>query len=252
VIHHRALAAYLNDYLACDAFKDYAPNGLQIEGRANIQMICTAVTASLDVIQQAVALEADALLVHHGYFWRGESQPITGIKYHRIANLIKHDVNLFGYHLPLDCHLTIGNNACLGRLLRVSEIQTHAIGDTPHLLWSGRLQDGLTPEGLSQLIDKQLHRMPLHIPGTTSLIEQIAWCTGAAEDYIEHAARLGVDAFLSGEISERTYHEAQELGLHYYSVGHHASERYGIQALGQHLSERFDIQHHFIDSSNPV
>ena len=252
MIIREELANYLHDYLACDNFNDYAPNGVQVEGSSTIHKICTAVTASDAIIKQAVAQHADALLVHHGYFWRGEDPTITGIKRQRIGQLITDNINLFAYHLPLDCHSTIGNNACLGRLLGVDSIKMHSVGKTINLLWSGTLQKPVTAQEFSSVICEQLKRAPLHVTGTDKLIQRVAWCSGAAQDYIEDANRLGVDAYLSGEISERTYYQAQELGIHYFACGHHASERYGIQALGEHLSKRFGLQHQFIDSDNPV
>lgn len=252
MITRDALALYLNDYLACDSFNDYAPNGLQVEGRGAIKRICTAVTASHEAITKAISLKADALLVHHGYFWRGEDPVIVGMKRRRIGQLIKHDLNLFAYHLPLDCHIELGNNACLGQMLELDDIKTHSAGKTPNLLWSGMLSTPMTTTELSNVLGEKLKREPLCVWGSTKPIQHVAWCSGGAQDYIEDAHRLGVDAYISGEISERTYYQAQELGIHYFSCGHHATERYGIQALGQHLATKFGIQHQFIDSANPV
>lgn len=252
MINRDELACYLDNYLACKQFNDYAPNGLQIEGTDTVFRICTAVTASLDVICRAVALKADALLVHHGYFWRGESAVITGMKYQRVRQAILHNLNLYAYHLPLDCHPELGNNACIGQLLNIKDIQMHVAGNTTNLLWSGVLDQSLTVEQLSHRIDEQFLRKPLCISGSKKSIKRIAWCSGGAQDFIEHAHQLGVDAYLSGEISERTYYQARELGIHYFSCGHHATERYGIQALGAHLANKFGIEHQFIDSDNPV
>ena len=246
------LAIYLHEYLACDGFNDYAPNGVQVEGSSTITKICTAVTASEAIIKKAVAQNAEALLVHHGYFWRGEDAVISGMKRKRIGQLIAHNINLYAYHLPLDCHPTIGNNACLGRLLGVDSIKMHTVGKTTNLLWSGTLSKPLTAQEFSAIIGEKLKRVPLYVSGTDKPIQRVAWCSGAAQDYIEDANQLGVDAYLSGEISERTYYQAQELGIHYFACGHHATERYGIQALGHHLNERFGLQHQFIDSDNPV
>lgn len=246
------LTAYLQKFLVCDSFNDYAPNGLQIEGRENIQRFCTAVTASKAVIEKAIAMKADALLVHHGYFWRGEDPVITGMKRARIAGLLSHDINLFAYHLPLDCHLSIGNNACLGQLLGMDNVRQHMAGKTTNLLWSGALSSPLTAKAFSIHITEQLKRAPLHVSGAKEGIQKVAWCSGAAEDFIEDAHRLGVDAYLSGEISERTYYQAEELGMHYFACGHHATERYGVQALGLHLSERYGLKYQYIESDNPV
>jgi len=246
------LADYLKEYLSCDSFNDYAPNGLQVEGRSEIRRICTAVTASRDVIAEAIAQKADALLVHHGYFWRGEEPVITGMKQQRISQLIKHDLNLFAYHLPLDCHLELGNNACLGRLFELADVKTHFAGKTPNLLWSGKLVNPLSASEFSDFLGIKLQRKPLLVSGTTKPVQHVAWCSGGAQDYIEKAHSLGVDAYISGEVSERTYYQAQELGLHYFACGHHATERYGIQALGQHLATCLGLQHQFIDAQNPV
>ena len=252
MISRDALASYLNDYLSCNDFNDYAPNGLQVEGRATITTICTAVTASQDVIDKAIAMNADALLVHHGYFWKGEDSVLIGMKRQRIGQLLNHDLNLFAYHLPLDCHPTLGNNACLGQLFELGNITSHFAGKTPNLLWSGSLSKPMSTDELSNYLGKKLRREPLCIPASTKPIQHLAWCSGGAQDYIIDAHQLGVDAYLSGEVSERTYYQAKELGLHYFACGHHATERYGIQALGQHLATHFDIVHQFIDSANPV
>lgn len=246
------LAGYLDNYLSCSQFNDYAPNGLQVEGRLKIQRICTAVTASSDVIAKACDLKADALLVHHGFFWKGESPVVVGMKQRRLSSLLQYQLNLFGYHLPLDCHLEVGNNACLGRLFNLGNIKTHTAGKTPNLVWSGTFQTPLTVADCSQRLANILQREPLCVGGREQLIQSVAWCSGGAQDFIEDAYHLGVDAYISGEISERTFYQAHELGLYYFSCGHHATERYGIQALGRHLAERFDLQHTFIDSHNPV
>ncbi len=248
----RDLAAYLADYLQVNTFKDYAPNGLQVEGRRDICRIRTAVTASSAVIQKACADKADALLVHHGYFWRGEASEICGMKRERIAHLIKNDLNLFAYHLPLDCHPELGNNVCMARRLDVSDLKSHDAMGTANLLWTGHLPKALTAESLSATLSKIYKREPQRISGTKKSIRQIAFCSGGAQDLIEMASALGVDAYLSGEISERTYYQAKELGMHYFACGHHATERDGIRTLGEHLATRFGLEHAFIDSDNPV
>lgn len=252
MITRHTLADYLDEYLSCDRFHDYAPNGLQVEGRSEIRRICTAVTASQDVIVEAIAQNADALLVHHGYFWRGENAVITGMKRQRIGQLLQHNLNLFAYHLPLDCHSELGNNACLGRLFELEDVKSHFAGKTANLLWSGSLKKSLTSHEFSRYVSEKLQREPLCISVSDKRIQHVAWCSGGAQDYITDAQQLGVDAYLSGEVSERTYYEAKELGLHYFACGHHATERYGIQALGQHLASQFGIHHKYIDSCNPV
>lgn len=246
------LSSYLYDFLNCALYTDYAPNGIQVEGKTNIKRLCTAVTASEGVIDQAIAWQADALLVHHGYFWRGEDPVIKGMKRQRVSQLLKHEINLLAYHLPLDCHIELGNNACLAKLFMVKSVEMHQAGNTKNLLWSGTLAKTMAANKFTEFLKKVFRRTPLHISGTHKKISSIAWCSGAAQNFIEEACKLGVDAYISGEVSERTYYEAKELGIHYYSCGHHATERYGIQALGQHLASYFDLEHLFIDSDNPV
>ncbi|MBA2656381.1 MAG: Nif3-like dinuclear metal center hexameric protein [Tatlockia sp.] len=246
------LTAYLHDLLSCADFEDYAPNGLQIEGGMQIHRICTAVTASMDAINKAIAFKSDALIVHHGYFWRGEDPVLIGMKRKRIAELLKYNINLFAYHLPLDCHAELGNNACLGRLFNLESIETHKIAKTRDLLWSGTLAETITAKQFAVKIQKILGREALHLSGSEKPIQKLAWCSGAAQDLIEHAHKLGVDGFLSGEVSERTFYQAQELGIHYFSSGHHATERYGVQALGKHLAAKYGLDYQFIDSTNPI
>lgn len=246
------LTLNLSSLLNLGQFKDYAPNGLQVEGKAEIQRICTAVTASDEVINKAIALRADALIVHHGYFWKGEDLVITGMKKKRISTLLANNINLLAYHLPLDCHPDFGNNACIGNLLNIHSIQTHTVATVPGLMWSGTLPQSLNGDELNKLLTASFARAPLHIAGHDRRITRIAWCSGGAQGYLTEASELGVDAYISGEVSERTYHEAKELGIDYYSCGHHATERLGIQALGNKLAQLHDLEHVFIDSENPV
>lgn len=251
-VQQQELVDYLHQLLSPGLFKDYAPNGLQVEGKQSIKVLCTAVTASQAAIDEAISYKADALLVHHGYFWRGESPVLVGMKKHRIASLLKHDINLFAYHLPLDAHVTLGNNAGLGAALNIQSMASVTAGDNPGLLWHGRLAQPVSHKTLSSQLQKSLQREPLLISGHDRLISHVAWCTGGAQDYIEQAHALGVDAFISGEVSERTYYYAKELGISFFSAGHHATERFGVQLLGQHLSQKFSLQTHFLDSQNPV
>lgn len=247
-----ALSRYLDDLLACSSFSDYAPNGLQVEGRENISRICTAVTANREVIARAIEAGADALLVHHGYFWRGEEATLTGIKGARIRALFRADVSLFAYHLPLDCHVEFGNNAQLAKRLGLRDITRHRAGNTDNLLWMGTLSRPLTEQELSCDVMRILKREPLFAGPSGRTISRLALCTGAAQDFLGLAHALGADAYISGEISERTWYEAHELGIGYFSAGHHATERFGIEALGEHLAAQFALEHQFIDSNNPV
>ena len=252
MITRQELAHYLQDTLQVSRYNDYAPNGLQVEGKEELRRICTAVTASSEVITAAIAMQADALLVHHGYFWRGESAVITGMKRERLSLLLNHSINLFAYHLPLDCHLELGNNACLAKLFVLMDIKTHAVNGIEHLLWSGQFAAAKSGEELRTFLAAALQRQPLHIIGHQRPITSIAWCSGGAQDYIEIASQLGVDAYISGEVSERTYYQAKELGIDYYACGHHATERYGIQTLGEFLAQSFELEHFFLDAKNPI
>lgn len=253
MIDREILSDYLDDFLKVSLFDDYTINGLQVEGKQKIQHIVSGVTASEALIQEAISLEACALLVHHGYFWRGEDPSITGIKKKRYRALLFKDINLFAYHLPLDCHPLVGNNAKLGELLDIQSVQSIPVGKIPNLLWHGCLKKVSTPKTLMQQCQKVLKQKPLYLPsGTQKSIETIAWCTGGAERYIQEAKDLGVDAYMTGEYSEQTMHLARELDIHFFGCGHHATERYGVQALGEHLATQFDIKHTFVDIPNPV
>jgi dinuclear metal center YbgI/SA1388 family protein len=252
VIARDTLVAYLDQYLNAQSIPDYAPNGLQIEGRSEIRKLCTAVSISQAVIQAARDWQADAILVHHGFFWRGERAVITGVRRQRIGQILNHDLNLFAYHLPLDLHPVIGNNACLAQRLAVSNVTQHDVDKLPKGLWAGDLQQTLSPNELCTFLQQQFLQNPTHIAATRPQIQRIAWCTGAAQDFLEAAHALNVDAYISGEISERTYDLAQELNIHYYACGHHATERYGVQALAAHLAQEFGIEHRFIETNNPI
>ncbi len=242
----------LKQVLRPEQFKDYCPNGLQVEGRNEISKLVTGVTACQDLITAAVDAGADALLVHHGYFWRGEDQSISGIKKSRIETLLKHDLSLLAYHLPLDVHREFGNNVQLAKVLGIEvdgelgKQNNHPIGLV------GSICEDTNFESLKALIADKLDRQPLAIEGDSKSIRSIAWCTGAAQNYIELAVAAGVDAYLTGEVSEPTVHIARESGIHFFSAGHHATERYGVQAVGRYLASKFDLDHQFIDIDNPV
>ena len=242
------LIDYCDRRLQAADFDDYCPNGLQVEVGGEVTRLATAVTASLAVIEQAAAWRADLLLVHHGYFWKNEPAPLVGAKGRRITALVRHGINLAAYHLPLDVHPELGNNAGLGAALGVSEA---APVGADGLLWQGRLP-GLEPEALVARVTEALDRRPLWLPGGPHRIDRLAWCTGAAQGYLDKAAALGCDAFISGEVSESSYHLAAELGIHYLAAGHHATERFGVRALGAELADRFGLLHRFFDQPNPV
>jgi dinuclear metal center YbgI/SA1388 family protein len=243
------LEIYANDLLDIARFRDYCPNGLQVEGRSDVSQLVSGVTASLEFLQAATAAGADAIIVHHGYFWRGEHPCLTGMKHRRVSHLISHDIGLLAYHLPLDAHAELGNNAQLGR--RLGFVETGRFGEQD-IGFQGRSVSETSLKELRANIRHVLHREPLVIGNDNAIIRRIAWCTGAAQDYFDEAIGLGVNAFITGEISERTVHAARESGVAFISAGHHATERYGIQALGEHLAQKFGIAHHFIDIDNPV
>jgi len=243
------LLAYCDDLLDVAAFRDYAPNGLQIEGAAEVRKVVSGVSACQALIDAAVAVGADVLLVHHGFFWKGESDCIVGIKRRRIAKLIENNVSLIGYHLPLDGHPEVGNNAQLAKRLGIEIEGRFGQAD---LGMYGRLPKKMKAEELMALLVNVLGRRPLHLQGEVGDIERLAWCTGAAQSYIDATPQLGVQAFISGEVSEQTIHIVRETGVHYFAAGHHATERYGVQALGDVLAKIFSIEHEFIDIDNPV
>ncbi|MBU0623112.1 MAG: Nif3-like dinuclear metal center hexameric protein [Gammaproteobacteria bacterium] len=243
------LRDYIESELAVSRFRDYCPNGVQIEGRAEVRRIATGVTASQAVLEAATAWGADAILVHHGYFWRNEDAAITGIKKRRVAHLLKHDVSLLAYHLPLDAHPDLGNNAQLGE--RLGFVEKGSFGEQD-IAMHGVLAQPQTLQQLARHIQLTLQHEPQVIGHANPNIERIAWCSGAAQGYFEQAVALGVDAFLTGEISEQNVHVAQESGVAFIAAGHHATERFGIQALGEHLADRFGLEHRFFDQDIPV
>lgn len=232
--------------------KDYSPTGLQIQGKDEVKKVVLGVTACQALIDEARAQNADAILVHHGMFWKSEPEALRGPKYKRIAALIKDDINLYAYHLPLDLHRTLGNNAQLGELFDVIETRYNS-EDPSNLLFHGELKTPMNGEEFAAHIAKVLDREPLHIgENAPQTITSIAWCSGGAQDMIDAAIGLGVDAYISGEVSERTTHIARENGIHYYAAGHHATERYGIQALGRWLEENYELEVVYVEINNPV
>ncbi len=248
-VDREMLLQALDDELEPQRFQDYCPNGLQVEGRREIRRLVTGVTASQALIDAAIEYGADLILVHHGYFWRGEPQPVTGMKRQRLAALLRHQINLVAYHLPLDAHPRLGNNVQLARRLDLN-IEGTLRDDGIGLL--GSVSEPCDAAELVRIIARALDREPLWIPAGVHRVHRLAWCTGGAQSMLTMAAERGVDAFISGEISEQTTHEARELGVHYYAAGHHATERYGPQALGEWCAGRFGVEHRFIDIANPA
>ncbi|MGE6107357.1 Nif3-like dinuclear metal center hexameric protein [Aeromonas sobria] len=253
MIRRQKLTNLLNTLLEPHAIKDYCPNGLQVEGRDEIRKIVTGVTASQALLDAAVAQGADAILVHHGYFWKGESEVITGMKQRRLKTLLSHDINLFAYHLPLDVHPELGNNAQLARLLDIQVRRGLEPWDKKSVAMVGKLAEPMSGEALAARIGERLGRTPLHCGESgPALIETVAWCTGGGQSYITLAAEQGIDAFISGEASEQTIHTAREMGMHFFAAGHHATERYGVKALGEWLAAEHGLEVIFVDIDNPV
>ena len=215
------LEQLINEKLNSAAISDYAPNGLQVEGKETVQKIVTGVTASQALLDEAVRLGADAVIVHHGYFWKGESPVIRGMKRNRLKTLLANDINLYGWHLPLDAHPELGNNAQLAALLGIT-----VMGEIEPLVPWGELTMPVPGLELASWIEARLGRKPLWCGDTgPEVVQRVAWCTGGGQSFIDSAARFGVDAFITGEVSEQTIHSAREQGLHFYAAGHHATER---------------------------
>ena len=243
------LTAYLDQILESARFRDYCPNGLQVEGRAEVQRIVAGVTASQALLDAAIACGADTVLVHHGWFWRGEDGRVTGFRKKRLQTLLTHDINLIAYHLPLDGHAEFGNNAQLAQRLDWTVEGRFGEQDVG---WYGRLNESRTLGEVAHRVSAELGREALVIGAQAQQVSRIAWCSGGAQSLFEAALSLGVQAFLSGEISEQHVHLARESGVAYLAVGHHASERYGVEALAAHLAAKFGLDCAFIDIDNPV
>jgi dinuclear metal center YbgI/SA1388 family protein len=247
------IVALANQWLQPALFNDYCPNGLQIEGNTDVYRIVSGVTASLALIEEAIERKADILLVHHGYFWRGEDSRIIGMKRRRVEKLLQNGINLLAYHLPLDAHPEMGNNAQLAIRLGL-RISGGLDPNSPRPIGNiGEVINGeISLEQFAKSIETALQRKPLVIAGGNHQIKRVGWCTGGAQSYIEQALMCGMDAYLTGEVSEQTVHFARENGIHFIAAGHHATERYGVQALGESLAQHFGISHEFVDCPNPV
>lgn len=243
------LQRHLDELLDAARFKDYCPNGLQVEGAFEVSKIVCGVSASLALIDAAIERGAQAVLVHHGWFWRGEDGRVTGTRRARMARVLAHDINLLAYHLPLDAHPELGNNARLGRLL---DFRPTATTGEQGLIWLGEPEHPATAAELCMRVGRVLGRTPLLVGDAQVVVRRVAWCTGAAQGYFEQAIDAGADLFISGEISEPTAHLARESGVPYIAAGHHATERYGVMALGAHLAERFGLTVEFVDIDNPA
>jgi len=255
-VDSHVLASWLDDTLQAARFKDYCPNGLQVEGRSEVGHIITGVTASEALLRAAVERGADAVLVHHGWMWRNEDRRVIGTRRTRMALALKNDLNLYAYHLPLDAHPSLGNNAQLARVLglvpaRRDDGSPHTCGQD-NLVWLGEAT-GLTTLGqLGARVAERLGRQPLVVGDPDQPLSSVAWCTGGAQGMLSDAVDAGASAYLTGEVSESTVHLARETGVGFIAAGHHATERYGAQALGQAVAEQFGIKVEFIDLDNPA
>ena len=243
------LVNYLDGLMMPGKFRDYCPNGLQVEGCSEVTRLVAGVTASQALLDVAVERGADVILVHHGYFWKGEDGRVTGIRRRRMATLLANDINLLAYHLPLDAHPELGNNAQLA--LRLGWLPDGRFGEQD-IGWLGTVAEPCALSALAERVARVLERQPLVVGDEARPIRRIAWCSGGAQGYFEQAIALGVDAYLSGEISEQTVHLARESGVAYLAAGHHATERYGVQALAENLARQFGITCDFVDLENPV
>ena len=252
MIDRATLVEYCNALLDSRAFQDYCPNGLQVEGREQVRLLVTGVTASQALLDAAVAAKADAILVHHGYFWKNESAPVTGIKKKRLQTLLCHDINLLAYHLPLDVYPSLGNNAQLGLLLKAQNITAVANVEPNGVLMQGELTQAMGVQQLAESIEQTLGRQVLLHAAGGHEVSKLAWCTGGGQGYIEQAAAAGAQLFISGEVSEQTIHLSRELGIHFIAAGHHATERYGVKALGEFIAQQFALDVQFIDIDNPA
>ncbi|WP_019027547.1 Nif3-like dinuclear metal center hexameric protein [Colwellia piezophila] len=252
-MHRADLEHYLTGLLKPEKIKDFTVNGLQVQGSEQINKVITGVTASKALIDRAISEKADAILVHHGYFWKNESYAIRGMKHDRIKALLVNDINLFAYHLPLDIHPKLGNNAQLAKLFNIENVEPLEVGNPLSVAMQGCFATPWSADELAKLIDSTLERQCLHIAAPSNKpIKTIAWCTGGGQGYIELAAEQGIDAFLTGEVSEQTTHIAHEMDIHFFAAGHHATERYGIKALGEHLAKEHGLEVVFVDIDNPV
>ncbi len=243
------LDSYLSTLLEVGRFRDYGPNGLQVEGKSEVCKIVSGVTASRALIEAAIRCDADAVLVHHGLFWKGHDGRVTGWLKQRLERLLAHQINLFAYHLPLDAHAEFGNNAQFGARMGVTADARFGEQDLGLI---GSPASALTPDELTRHLQQLLGRTATLVPGDGRPLRRLAWCTGGAQSYFEAAIAAGADAFVTGEISEPQAHFARETGVAFIACGHHASERFGAAALGAHVAQRFGIEHRFIEIDNPA
>ena len=247
--HRLEIESFLRELLSVDRFKDYGPNGLQVQGSDQVRRIASGVTASLAFIEAAIDAGADTLLVHHGLFWRGQDGRLTGWLRDRVARLIRADINLLAYHLPLDAHPVLGNNAQLG--LRLGWRALERFGEQD-LGFIGQAEGRMELAQLQARVLAVLGREAVCEAGDGRPLRRLAWCTGGAQSYFEAAIAAGADVFLTGEISEPQAHLARETGVAFLACGHHATERFGAPAVAAEVAARFGLEHVFIDVPNPA
>lgn len=257
LLFRQAFIDYLNSFLMNNDIKDYCPNGLQVEGRDKVAKVVCGVTASEALIDAAIDIKADTILVHHGYFWKGESPVVKGMKKTRLQKLLANDINLFAYHLPLDVHHSLGNNAQIGKLLGCSDIINHPFLEPAGIVMVGQLPNALSHAEFSHQLCTSFKPNNVTSVGNKSQIRRIAWCSGGGQNFIDDVAQLNydgyeIDAYVSGEISEQTTHSAREQNIDYFAAGHHATERYGVKALALHLQDNTELDVRFIDIDNPA
>lgn len=242
------LEEIINKKLSSHQYKDIVPNGLQIEGKPIVKNIITGVTACQALLEKALFYNADAIIVHHGYFWENESRYIHNMQKTRLRTILSNDINLYSWHLPLDIHPKLGNNAQIAKKLNIS-VQGNIL---PYVCW-GTIDEKITGCELANIIKNKFKIIPIHLYENAPLyINRIAWCSGKGQGFIKQAYKFGVDAFLTGEISEETIHISRELGIHFFSLGHHVTEKDGIKSLGIWLYNKYNLNVRFINIDNPA
>lgn len=247
------LIVHLNEVLTPEKIQDYAPNGLQVQGKSEIKKIIAGVSACQNLIDIAVQEKADAILVHHGFFWKEENPCITGIKHDRLLKLLENNISLIAYHLPLDIHHTFGNNVQLAKVLNIKldhELSEVVCADP--LVFAGHLHQKMSAEEFGNFIAEKLQRKPLHIACDRKEIKTVALCTGGAQNFLYQLDPYKIDAYITGEISEHNVYAAREMNVHFYSAGHYATERFGVKSLGEYLQKEFSVECQFVELDNPV
>ena len=251
-MNNKELLRWFNNTLKPELVKDYCPNGLQVEGKSQVEKVVTGVTACQALINAAIERQADAIVVHHGYFWKGESPEIIGMKRKRLMRLLEHGINLYAYHLPIDVHPEFGNNRSLGDLFGLDNVKAFDGIKPDGIVMRGEFVEAKPAEEVANLVEKALNRKPLIIADEQAMVKTMAWCSGGGQSFIEQVLGQGIDMFLSGEASEQTVHTAREMDIAFMAAGHHATERYGVKHLGERLAVETGLSVEFVDIDNPV